>query len=88
MVPVELSAALLSACFMPAQILCRHVRYHWPGFASGVSCAVAEHLPKCVTLTPQAVPSVVRSLLLLLVRKYNTVLPSIAAHLPPVSLLR
>lgn len=78
---MELSAALSGACSMPAHIL-------WPGFASGVSRDAAEHLPKCVTLTPQAVPSVVRSLLLLLVRKYNTMLPSIAAHLPPVSPLR
>lgn len=44
---------------MPA--LCSHgsfarrVRFHWPGFASGVSCDAAEHLPKCVTLTPEAV---------------------------------
>lgn len=32
-----------------------HVRYHWPGFASGVSRYAAERLPKRVTLTSQAV---------------------------------
>lgn len=52
---MELSAALL----LPAPCLhssfLRRVRFHWPGFASGVSCDAAEHLPKCVTLTPQAV---------------------------------
>ena len=31
------------------------VRSRWPGFASGLSRGAAEHLPKCVTLTPQAV---------------------------------
>lgn len=50
--------ALCMACWMPAPCLHRpcagRVRYRWPGFASGSSCDAAEHLPKCVTLTPQA----------------------------------
>ena len=44
---------------MPALRLHRpctgRVRDRWPGFASGPSCDAAAHLPKCVTLTPQAV---------------------------------
>lgn len=50
---------LCTARWMPVPRLHRpcagRVRYRWPGFASGPSCDAAEHLPKCVTLTPQAV---------------------------------
>lgn len=48
-----------TARWMPAPCLhrprARRLRDRWPGFASGPSCDAAERLPKCMTLTPQAV---------------------------------